>query len=189
MENKPTNPKFDISSLRLPANYGATFGVKKLLTNVPVSKPSKQQFFRAHQSEEMVFDGFLLEKKDSQENYLLVPEVASVVEAIVRPVRLHAAIDRQNNVFLIPVPLPNESGNRYQSHEALAQAVELSKTKWIRMNWNGGVKSYDIFEAAADIPDPEWPNHTIDQLVDVGFRGKVIADIGHPVIQTLLGRM
>ena len=57
------------------------------------------------------------------------------------------------------------------------------------MNWNGGVKSYDIFEAAADIPDPEWPNHTIDQLVDVGFRGKVIADIGHPVIQTLLGRM
>ena len=67
MENKPTNPKFDISSLRLPANYGATFGVKKLLTNVPVSKPSKQQFFRAHQSEEMVFDGFLLEKKDSQE--------------------------------------------------------------------------------------------------------------------------
>ena len=35
-----------IQSLRLPANYGATLGVKKLLTNVPVGRPKKAQFFR-----------------------------------------------------------------------------------------------------------------------------------------------
>ena len=38
----------DLKSLRLPANYGATLGVKKLLTNVLVGKPKKPQFFRTH---------------------------------------------------------------------------------------------------------------------------------------------
>ena len=38
----------DLQALRLPAHYGATLGVKKLLTTVPVSKPKKPQFFRIH---------------------------------------------------------------------------------------------------------------------------------------------
>ena len=44
-----------LQSLRLPANYGATFGVKKLLTNVPVGKPKKANFFRTHTSTDMIF--------------------------------------------------------------------------------------------------------------------------------------
>ena len=51
-----TTTTTDIKSLRLPANYGATLGVKKLLTNVPVSKPKKPQFFRTHAAK---FDDFL----------------------------------------------------------------------------------------------------------------------------------
>jgi hypothetical protein len=53
-----TKPKQDVSttstelkSLRLPANYGATLGVKKLLTLVTVGKPKKQNFFRTHSVE------------------------------------------------------------------------------------------------------------------------------------------
>ena len=42
-----------IKSLRLPANYGATLGVKKLLTNVAVGKPKKAIFFRTHKSIDM----------------------------------------------------------------------------------------------------------------------------------------
>jgi hypothetical protein len=35
-----------LKSLRLPANYGATLGVKKLLTLVPVGKPKKPLHWR-----------------------------------------------------------------------------------------------------------------------------------------------
>ena len=38
----------DIKSLRIASNFGATLGVKKLLTTVQVGKPKKPQFFRAH---------------------------------------------------------------------------------------------------------------------------------------------
>lgn len=101
-----------LKSLRLPANYGATLGVKKLLTLVPVGKPKKPQFFRTHAAPEMTFAAMLLEQKESRESYVVMPDVAQEISELVRPVQLHAAIDRQNNVFLIPVPLPGEDGTR-----------------------------------------------------------------------------
>lgn len=179
----------DLQALRLPANYGATLGVKKLLTNVPVSKPKKVQFFRTHSAADMTFPAMLLEQKESRENYLVMPDVAQAISELVRPVQLRAAIDRQNNVFLIPVPLPGESGTRNPWHESLAQAVELAKLKWLRISANMLAGSYDVYEATGVLPDPEWPAHDIDALVGVAFRGKIITGLDHPVVQSLLGEI
>jgi hypothetical protein len=184
-----TIPPSDLKSLRLPANYGATLGVKKLLTNVPVGKSKKLQFFRTHLSEDMTFPAMILENKESRESYLVIPEVAQEISELVRPVVLHAAIDRQNNVFLIPVPLPGEDGSRNPWHESLAQAVEYAKLKWIRITANMHAGSYDVYEAQNELPEPEWPAHDIDALVQVAFRGKIVTSLDHPIVQSLLGRI
>ncbi len=179
----------DLQALRLPANYGATLSVKKLLTAVPVGKPKKAQFFRAHASVEMTFSAMFLEQYEARESYLVLPNVAQEISELVRPVMLHAAIDRQNNVFLIPVPLPGESGTRNPWHESLAQAVERAKLKWLRITANMHAGSYDVYEAKGALPEPEWPAHGIDALIELAFRGgKIITGLGHPVVQSLLGR-
>jgi hypothetical protein len=179
----------DLKSLRLPANYGATLGVKKLLTNVLVGKPKKPQFFRTHASDDMTFPAMILENKESRESYVVVPEVAQEVSELVRPVMLHAAIDRQNNVSLIPVPLPGEDGTRNPWHESLAQAVEHAKLKWIRITANMHAGGYDVYEAEGELPEPEWPTHDIEALVQVAFRGKIITSLDHPFVQSLLGKI
>ena len=178
-----------IDALRLPSNFGATLGVKKLLTTVPVSKPKKPQFFRTHAADEMTFAAMFLEQKETRESYVVLPNVAQEISELVRPVMLHAAIDRQNNVFLIPVPLPGEAGTRNPWHESLAQAVELAKLKWLRLTANMHTGSYDVYEAEGALLEPEWPAHGIDALVEVAFRGKIITGLDHPVVQSLLGRV
>jgi hypothetical protein len=190
-EQPASNPTThaDLKSLRLLTNYGATLGVKKLLTNVLVGKPKKSQFFRTHRSDDMTFPTMILENKDSRETYLVAPEVAQVISELVRPVMLHAAIDRQNNVFLIPVPLPGEDGARNPWHESLAQAVEHAKLKWIRIAANMQTGSYDVYEAEGELPEPEWLLHDIDELIKVAFRGKIVTSLEHPAIQSLLGRI
>ena len=179
----------DVKSLRLPANYGATLGVKKLLTSVSVGKPEKSRFFRCHPSSEMTFMAMLLEQKEPHEYYVVMPDIAQAISELVRPVMLHAAIDRQNNVFLIPVPLPGDSGTRHPAHESLAQAVEYAKLHWIRIAYNKPTSGYDVYEAMGVIPEPEWSAHDIDSLVDIAFRGKVIDSLDHPVVQSFLGRI
>ena len=102
---------------------------------------------------------------------------------------LHAVIDRQNNVSLVPVPLPGEDGTRNPWHESLAQAIEYAKLKWIRITANMHVGGYDVNVAQAELPEPEWPAHDIESLVQVAFRGKIITNLDHPVVQSLLGRV
>ena len=179
----------DLQALRLPANYGATLGVKKLLTTVSVGRPKKHQFFRAHPDDNMTFAAMFLEQKETRESFVVQPDVAQQISELVRPVMLHAAIDRQNNVFLIPVPLPGEAGTRNPWHESLAQAVERSKPKWLRITANMHTGGYDVYEADGVLPEPEWPAHGMEALIEVAFRGKIIKSLDHPVVQSLLGRV
>lgn len=179
----------DLKSLRLPPNYGETLGVKKLLTNVYVGKPRKMQFFRVHLDADMSFPAMILENKEARESYLVDPEVAQEIIELVRPVMLHAAIDRQNNVFLIPVPLPGGDGTRNQWHESLAQATEHAKQKWIRISANMSIGGYDVYEAQGELAEPEWPFADIEALVNIAFRGKIITGLDHPIVQSLLGRI
>lgn len=178
----------DLSALRLAPNYGETLGVKKLLTNVPVGKPARARFFRTHLDGAMTFPAMLLEQKEMRETYVVMPDVAQVISELVRPVLLHVAIDRQNNVFLIPVPLPGDDGRRNPWHESLAQAVEYAKDKWLRISANMGSGAYDVFVAEGSLSDPEWPAHGMEELVEVAFRGKIISNLDHPVVQSMLGR-
>ena len=51
------------------------------------------------------------------------------------------------------------------------------------------LKGYDIFEAAANLPEPIWPETTMDELLEVAFRGRIITGLDHPVVQDRLGRV
>ena len=179
----------NLSAMRLSANYGSTLGVTKLLTKVTVGKAKPAVFFRAHPDEGMTFPAMVYEDKEAREQYLVDPSVAQELGGLVRPVLLCAAIDRQNNPFLIPVPLPGEDGNRNPWHESLAQAVEHAKKVWLRISANMHVGAYDIYVAEGTLPEPAWPAHDMDALVQVAFRGKIITSLDHPVVQSMLGRV
>ena len=181
--------KSPFTSLRLTQNFGETLGVKKVLTTVPVGRPSKDRFFRTHPSPNWVFPAWILENKASGETYLVSAEVASALGDQVRPVELHAAIDRQNNPFLIPIPLPGPNGVRNRWHESLAQAVERAKSVWLRISANKDLGGYDIYEATAKLPDPVWPDTTMDELLEVAFKGRIITSLDHPIVQERLGRI
>ncbi len=178
----------EIKARRIPASYGATLGVKKILMNVPVGKPKKTQFFRVHPDSGMSFDVLLLEDKDNGDYYILNQEVAQVLSSLVRPTTLRTGIDRNNNVFLIPVPLPGDDGKRNQWHQSLAQALQLAESNWIRMTANMHVGGYDVYQAESRLEEPEWPDTGMAKLIEVAFRGKVITTIDHPIVQSLQGR-
>jgi len=175
------------SSLRLSQNFGQALSVKKILTVVPVAKPSKGRFFRTHESSQWVYPTWLLENKATCESFILSEEVASILSGLVRPVELYTAIDRQNNVFFIPVPLPGPNGVRNPWHESRLQAVMRAKFVWIRITANNDLGGYEVFEATAKLPEPTWPDLSMEDLLTIAFRGRIISDPDHPVVQEMLG--
>jgi hypothetical protein len=158
-----------------------------VLTVVPVVKPTKDRFFRTHESPNWVYPSWILEDKKTGETYIVSEDVGSVLGGLVRAVELYTAIDRQNNVFLIPIPLPGANGVRNPWHESLLQAVLRAKLVWLRITANKDLGGYDIFEATAKLPEPIWPDTTLDELLAIAFRGRIITNPDHPVVQEKLG--
>ena len=177
-----------LADLRLPANYGAGLGVKKILSHVRVGRPNKTTFFRARRGGEWQFCAAIYQA-EADEVYIVDAAVQGAVEGSpFRYVTLHAAITRNGDVFLIPVPLPGEDGRRNPWHQSLDEAVVHSSDHWVRILANMLNGAYDVYEAQGKLPEPEWPAVTMEELVNVAFRGRAIRDLDHPVVQSLQGR-
>ena len=184
----PPEPRLDIQSLRLPQNFGQTLGVKKLLTNVPVGKPPPAMFFQVHPGLDMEFKTLVYPGKAAGETYAVHPDLGDLFGTMAKAVVLHLAVDRRGNPRLIPVVLPNDAGFRNPWHDSLSQATSAAKGQWVRITANRTAGVYDIFAAKEQLAPAEWPEQTMDQLVRIAFRGKVIDTLDHPVILGLEGR-
>jgi len=182
-ENGPSAP--DFSRFRLSQNFGSLSGVKKKLTTVPVRKPNKTQFVRVHPANKM--DTMLLRYGDNGEDlYLIDPDVMQQVEDLAKNYRLMEAIDRQNNVFIWPVAIPDD-GRPLNWHLSALEAANNAELEWTRMQANMALGAYDIFAAEQDLGGPEWPELSMNELLEIAFKNKIIDRPDHLVLLQLRG--
>jgi len=181
-EIKDTPQAADFSRYTLSQNFGSVSGVKKKLLTVPVGKPGKTQFVRAHSVNKL--DTMLL--KYNEENYLIDPDVLHVVGDLARPYRLVEAIDRQGNVFIWTLALP-DAEKPLNWHFSALEAANNAELEWTRMQANMALGAYDIFAAEQDLGGPEWPELSMNELLEIAFKNKIIDRPDHLVLLQLRG--
>ncbi len=175
----------DFSRFRLSQNFGSVSGVRKILTTVPVRKPLKTQFVRVHSENKL--DTMLLRYGDNGEDlYLIDPDVMQEVGNLAKPYRLVEAIDRQNNVFVWPLAIPD--GDRPLNwHLSAMEAASNGEFEWIRMQANMSLGAYDVFIAEQNLGEPEWPELSMYGLLEIAFKNKIINRPDHLVLLQLRG--
>ncbi len=187
---KAPNP-FDPASLRLDQSFADTYGVKKLLTTVPVGKPKKQDFMRVHPDPRFMLGPVgILTDEELNEDYLVVPKMVEHVQDLpgFRVVKLFTAINRQGVVRIWPIPLPGHDGKYNEWHRSAMEAAERAMKDWVRVTANRSLGAYEIFKAPAKFPDPVWPEEiSFDQILKVAFRERIVDRPDHPLVQRLRG--
>jgi hypothetical protein len=182
---------FDPSSLRLTGDLSAAMGVRKALLTVPVRKPDKSWFVRTHPDESYRLQTAVIELKEDRETYLVTqnlwPELAA--ESTFSPRALFIGINRQGVVFLWPVRLPGSDGKLDDWSRSALEAADMARSAWVRVTANMGLGAYDVYEATAPLPDPEWPDTPFRELLRVAFRGRLIDSLEHPVLLRLRGEV
>jgi uncharacterized protein YbdZ (MbtH family) len=181
------NNEFDLKNLRLDQNFVETAGVKRLLTTVPVRKPGKQDYVRVHPHPDYRANVALLELKDDREIYLLTPAMALELPGEFFMATLYVTINRQNVLSLWPVKLPAPDGRQLEWHRSAAQAAERAMTQWVRIQPNMSLGAYEIDVAGVTHSDPVWPEFTLQDLIPIAFRDRLVNRIDHPVVQRLRG--
>ena len=179
---------FDLDSLRLKQDFSETLGVKKVLSHVPVRKPNKTNFIRVRPGEDYRMDIGIVEMKEERETYLVTPAMMSEpgIYELVVPARLVTYITRQGVLALWPLKLEKD-GKLNPWHESALEAAQLAEEKWVSVRADMSLGAYQIFLATAELPEPEWPDHTFSELVRLGFKGLIVDTPDHPLIQQLTG--
>lgn len=185
-----STPSIDLSTLRISQDVLALGGAsKKVLTTVPVRKPDKQEFVRVRPEIEFKFQTFLLELKDDRITYLVDRNIWDQLGDLVTPKVLMTAMSRQGVLFLWPIKLPGVDGRSDKWSESALVAAKHAETEWVRVSSNMGLGAYEVFKATAELPEPKWPEETLDQIINVAFRDRYISSFDHDVIKKLRGEI
>jgi hypothetical protein len=182
-----TGDPFTLDNLRLDQSFVESAGVKKLLTTVPVRKPNPQEFIRVHPSSEYQATLALIELKEDRETFLLLPHIARELPGEFVMAIVFTAISRQGVLHLWPARLPTSDGKVNEWHRSAIEAAQLAMKRWVRVKANMGLGAYEIFEAAGTIPDPEWPDLPLQELLRIAFKGRLVDRLDHAVIKRLRG--
>jgi hypothetical protein len=125
-----------------------------------------------------------------RDTYLVRPQIAGLIAQDVRPVRLHVCINKRQAVFIWPAKLPqdgNDAGRRWT--ESALMAADEAKRLWVKLAGNRDLGAYEYFRAKGDLGDPQWPDKSFRDLLEMAFRDRDINRVDHPVIRELAGEL
>jgi hypothetical protein len=180
---------FDLSSLRMTQDFGSMVGVKKVITTIPVHKPHKQDFVRIRPGDDYQISTAVIEMKEDRETFLIAPELWNELPGEIIPKIFLTGMTRQGVLFLWPIRLPNADGRHDNWNRSALEAAELAKRKWVKVVSNMSLGGYEVYEATGDLPDPEWPDLSFEEIMKIAFKDRYITGMDHPVIRRLNGEI
>jgi hypothetical protein len=192
MFSKPAEGEFDPydpANIRIDQTDLNKGVAKKLLINIRVNKPKKQEFFRVHPSEDYRVTVALFEDEgDSieKEKFIILPTARAYLNDNEYAIStLYLYVTRQGTPGIWPIRLENEKSNPWQ--KTSSKAALSAMTKWTRIAANMSDGQNDVFEAVADLGDPVWPDKSMRELLHIAFKDKIIDSEDHPMIRKLRG--
>lgn len=180
---------FSLDNLRLSQDFDQAVGVRKLLTVVPVRRPSRQEFIRVRPGPEWQLDTPTLDFKEDNEVYMVAQALWPEIYDDMTPRRLVVAISRRGTLFVWPLRLPRADGRLDAWSSSALQAADRAQSIWVKLQSNRHLGAYELYQGSDDLPAPEWPDYTFQEILNVAFRDFRITDLEHPAIQRLHGKI
>ncbi len=191
MSSDKKRPAFDPSRFAMPSTGAEEFGTRKIRSVIPVSKPGKMEWVQLLDHPDFLLPGAaFLDLQDGGRLYLVVPEIAAQLTDDVKLVKLAPGLTRQDKLFLWPCPMILEGKTPNQWHTSHNDAFDAAKSGWIRMKSNLACGFYDIIEPEKIMPEPDWPDMSFADMLQIAFNDDHIVDRDdHPALRRLKGGM
>jgi hypothetical protein len=183
------NDPFDLTSLRIKQDYADQTPVKKLLTVVAVRRPTNQEFVRVRPGAQWKLETVVLEYGAERDLYLVPAALHAELADETRVVCLVSCINRQGDVFLWPLKFPGPDGRPNLWNQSAFAAAKLAEASWVRIKSNKSAGCYETVTPIDSLPEPEWPDTELQEMIKCAFHGRLIDTADHPVLRELKGAL
>lgn len=177
----------DLSKLRLSQHFSEFAGANKIITNIPTRKPHRQEYVRVNPDPEFSFKTAILEMKIDQTLYIVDPSLWDEFQGEISHMELFTTINRQKVLSLWPVKLPDSQGRQNPWHKSAYDAAGMAMKKWIKIVANRSLGAYEVYQALGELSEPEWPDLTFSEILNIALGDRYINTLDHPVIRDLRG--
>jgi hypothetical protein len=174
-----------------PAKIHGAGAVSRPITNVPIRKPNRHEFFRTHPGEEYWRPVAFIELERIL--YVVHPfMIPHLDEGDIFYAFLCLAISKSGQLFFWPLKISKGKSNAW--NDSSLEIAKMGTGKWVkirsRLEDGKGGGYYEVDVPLADFGEPTWPDLTLKQLYDIAFKGDRIVDrVDHLVIQKLTGQI
>ncbi len=177
--------EFSISDLILPPSFSDGLTVQRQYVTLSVGKPHGQWWNRVHPDPTYWLDTGIIELKEERESYIVSPALREAVRAELTLKTLALAQNRAGELFIWTAKRPDSEGKLDPWNTAARQAMQLARNRWVRIS--AGKGGYNVYTTSAQLPEPEWPDQSFEDLLRIAFRGRLITDPDHTVLRRLRG--
>jgi hypothetical protein len=191
--------RFNLDKMREAASqYSASGGLQgeEDLVTVPVyCPPPSSEFVRVRDNDDYWVECMTLDyapEKGRRGTYYIDSDLMDVlppeIQSEIKWSRLYTAVIRRGQVpFLWRIKIYDSGPGELSTKTALA-CVEKAKHLWVRVSWKDR-KGYAPFRAVGDYGEPQWPEHTFDELLELAFPDHLYIDsLDHAAVRDLMGQ-
>jgi len=175
---------FDMSEYNTPEEEIEV--TEKIITSIPVEKPDKQLFARVH-SEMVAEVDIVYFAAEKGRAYLIHKTAIQYVIGFVSKVKLYPYITLKDNLGLLPITQPKPGKKMQEWHLSREKMVVIGRKDWIQMKPKSEGAGYDAIKAKKKHDNPEWPDLTLTEILEIAFMDYIIRDKNHPVVKALQG--
>ena len=181
-----------MSRFRLSDDFDDAAVGPRIRSAIPIRKPSNQEFFRASRTLRVRVRLFVKANEGAREDrphYLVEPACSGAFPGVTKAFDLVGCVSTTSGAFfLCPIGRPGLDGEWNPWNRSLAEAVEHATDTAIRIQSHKPTNSYDRLAAKAEQPIAQWPTESMDSLIEIAFRDRIIDGPEHPIWKALEGR-
>jgi hypothetical protein len=182
----------DLEQFKIDLKEAGLEGAVEQLAAVQVRKPAIEDYVRVHPGKAMTLSVFLVESREGFTStfYLVMPKMLSTLKDLRAGfyAQLYLTVNRGGSVMLWPVKLPTGGAGNPWYTSALSGAKD-AKVHWIRIFADPGLGHYRVMKALGDFDEPQFPDKSLGELLEIAFNGRVIDSADHPIIRRLRGEV
>jgi len=176
----------DLAALRLSPDEAGLIGSEEVLTHVSVRKPTVNEFVRVNPDPTMSLATSIFVDAE-RETYFVAPDAREILVAGVKAMLLVPAVNQRGLFFIWPIALGDGTGRRNAWHDTAREAASLAKREWVKLVSDMAGGCYRIYRAKGKLADPVFPEKSLEELLRIAFRGRIIDSADHPVVKQALG--
>jgi len=168
-------------------NFDELAGVKRLHNNIRIKKPSKGIFIRVHPDSKFHTQATLYTDPKDGMDYFVSKTMIQLFPTKVIPKTLYTSITRDGDLFLWAVRMKESLLRPNSWIDSAHKAALEAQTQWIRIESNQEQGVYNVYVAEGKIPEPQWPDIAVEDIIEQAFQDYFIDSEDHPIFKELRG--